>query len=325
MSDPIPDLASLRLLVAVGELGSLGRAARAAGIAQPSASKRMAVLERRLGLPLLDRGPRGSALTPEGRLVAGWAVQVLAAAGELMRGVTALRERRRATLRVAASLTVAEYLMPRWLHDFQLAEGHVQAGLQVANSTEVIRMVGDGEVELGFVEGPEVPDTLACRTVGTDRLAVVVAPGHPWSRRRRPLRASELAATPLVLREAGSGTRDTLHRVLDTAGLALADPYLELGSTAAIKGTVATGDAPAVISAFAVEAELASGRLVEVPVDDLDLTRELRAVWPRGRQLLGPAAALLRVAVHGRIAWKAEPRPPSGARRSKHGKAHLRD
>ncbi|MBO0819210.1 MAG: LysR family transcriptional regulator [Actinobacteria bacterium] len=300
MPESPPDLASLQLLVAVGRLGSLGRAARAAGIAQPSASKRMAVLERRLGVPLLDRGPRGSALTPEGKIVADWATQVLAAGEEMMRGVAALRERRRATLRVAASLTVAEYLMPRWLHDFQLAEGHVQAGLQVANSTEVIRMVGDGEVELGFVEGPEVPDTLTYRTVATDRLAVVVAPNHPWARKRRPLRATELAATPLVLREAGSGTRDTLHRVLDAAGLPLAEPYLELGSTAAIKGTVATGDAPAVISAYAVEAELATGRLVEVPVDGLDLTRKLRAVWPRGRRLLGPAASLLRVAARAR-------------------------
>ena len=302
MTDSPPDLASLRLLVSVGELGSLGQAARAAGIAQPSASKRMAVLERRLGVPLLDRGPRGSALTPEGKLVADWAAQVLAAEEHLMRGVAALRERRRATLRIAASLTVAEYLMPRWLHDFQLAEGHVQVGLHVANSTEVIRMVGDDEVELGFVEGPDVPETLTYRTVATDRLAVVTAPGHPWSRRRRPLNARELAATPLVVREAGSGTRDTLHRVLSAADLELADPYLELGSTAAIKGTVATGDAPAVISAFAVEAELANGRLVEVPVTGLDLTRKLRAVWPRGRQLLGPAAALLRVAARCRPA-----------------------
>lgn len=299
--DP-PDLASLRLLVDVGELGSLGRAARAAGIAQPSASKRMAVLERRLGVPLLDRGPRGSVLTAEGRVVADWAAQVLAASEELMRGVAALRERRRATLRVAASLTVAEYLMPRWLHDFQREEPDVRAGLHVANSAEVIRLVTDEEVELGFVEGPDVPDTLSARTVATDRLAVVVAPGHPWARRRRPLRAAELAATPLVVREVGSGTRDTLDRLLNAAGCShqqaaeRARPYLELGSTAAIKGTVATGSAPAVISAFAVEAELTAGRLAEVPVAGLDLTRRLRAIWPRGRHLIGPAATLLKVA-----------------------------
>lgn len=301
-SAPPPDLESLRLLVAVGELGSLGQAARAAGIAQPSASKRVAVLERRLRLPLLDRGPRGSALTAQGKLVADWAAKVLDAADELMRGATALREHRQASLRVAASLTVAEYLMPRWLHEFQLDEvqvdqGHVQAGLRVANSAEVIHLVGDGEVELGFVEGPEVPESLTARTVATDRLAVVVAAGHPWTRRGRPLRAVELAGTPLVVREAGSGTRDTLDRAVHAAGLELSAPHLELGSTAAVKGAVAAGSAPAVLSAFAVEIELMAGRLVEVPVaDDLDLTRELRAVWPRGRRLLGPAAALLRIA-----------------------------
>ncbi|HEY3687375.1 MAG TPA: LysR family transcriptional regulator [Streptosporangiaceae bacterium] len=298
-----PDLASLRLLVSVGELGSLGQAARAAGIAQPSASKRIAVLERRLGVPLLDRGPRGSALTAEGKIVADWAAQVLAAADQLMRGVGALREHRRATLRIAASLTVAEYLMPRWLHDFQLDTDHVQAGLLVANSTEVIRMVGEGEVELGFVEGPDVPRTLTSRTVATDRLVVVVTPDHPWSRRRRPLRAAELATTPLVVREAGSGTRDTLDRVLRAAGTGpVAEPHLELGSTAAVKGAVAAGSAPAVISGFAVESELSAGRLVAVPVTGLDLTRKLRAVWPRGRHLIGPAATLLRVAARSRTA-----------------------
>ncbi|RJL36101.1 LysR substrate-binding domain-containing protein [Bailinhaonella thermotolerans] len=293
MSEP-PDLESLRLLVSVGELGSLGRAARAAGIAQPSASKRVAVLERRLGLPLLQRTPRGSALTPEGKMVADWAVQVLDAADELMRGVTALRERRRAELRVAASMTVAEYLVPRWLGEFQSRQPEVQVGLTVANSAEVARLVGEGDLELGFVEGPGVPPGLESRVVGQDRLVVVVAPGHPWTRRRRALTPAELAATPLAVREAGSGTRETLARAL--YGHPAAPPRLELGSNAAVKGAVSAGVAPAVLSAYAVESEVAAGRLIEIPVDGIGLGRWLRAVWRRGRHLTGPAADLLSIA-----------------------------
>lgn len=82
----LPDIESLRLLVDVERLGSLGQAARAAGIAQPSVSKRISLLERRLGLELLERTPRGSVLTPQGAMVSAWAAQVLAAAEELMRG-----------------------------------------------------------------------------------------------------------------------------------------------------------------------------------------------------------------------------------------------
>src|SRR5437868_8515845 len=191
----LPDLESLKLLVDVGDLGSLGQAARAAGIAQPSASKRIALLERRLGLPLLERTPRGSILTAEGRMVAGWAAQVLAAAQVLVSGVEAVRRRDAAHLRVAASMTVAEYLLPRWLGELQRRAPEVQMGLDVMNSADVVKVILAGEaeseeqgrIELGFVEGPHVPQELSSAVVGADRLVVVVAPEHPWARRRTPL------------------------------------------------------------------------------------------------------------------------------------------
>ncbi|WP_327091335.1 LysR family transcriptional regulator [Nonomuraea sp. NBC_01738] len=291
----LPDLDSLKLLVDVGELGSLGRAARAAGIAQPSASKRIAHLERRLGLSLLERTPRGSTLTAEGKMVAGWAAHVLAAADELMRGAQAVRLSEAAHLRVAASMTVAEYLVPRWLGELQSREPDVQVGLDVVNSAEVATLVLAADaVELGFVEGPTLPDGLDSRVVGTDRLVVVVAPEHPWARRRTVLRGAELAATPLVVRERGSGTRDTLDQAF--RGLYQASPRLELGSNPAVKGAAQAGAAPAVLSGYAVETELATGRLVEVPLTGLNLVRSLRAVWRRGRALTGPAATLLRIA-----------------------------
>ncbi|MER7501507.1 LysR family transcriptional regulator [Nonomuraea pusilla] len=290
----LPDLDSLKLLVDVGELGSLGRAAKAAGIAQPSASKRIVQLERRLGLPLIERTPRGSTLTAEGRMVAGWAAQVLAAAQELVRAAQAVRHGEAAQLRVASSMTVAEYLVPRWLGELQNREPGMQVGLDVVNSADVAARVLAEEVELGFVEGPSVPEGLASRVVGTDRLVVVVAPGHPWARRRTALRGPELAATPLVVREPGSGTRETLDVAFKE--LHRASPRLELGSNSAVKGAAQAGAAPAVLSGYAVEAELATGRLVEVPLAGLNLVRSLRAVWRRGRPLTAPAATLLAIA-----------------------------
>ncbi|GAT65877.1 LysR family transcriptional regulator [Planomonospora sp. ID91781] len=293
----LPDLESLRLLVDVERLGSLGQAARTAGIAQPSASKRIALLERRLGLTLLERTPRGSTLTSQGTMIAAWAAQVLAAAEELMRGAEAVRHARAAHLHIAASMTVAEYLLPRWLGELQGREPQVQVGLEVQNSAEVARLVGGeaGGIELGFVEGPSVPQGLASRVVATDRLVVVVAAGHPWARRRTPLLAAELAATPLVVRERGSGTRETLDRAL--AGHAVAAPRLELGSNTAVKGAAREGSAPAVLSGYAVEGELATGRLAEVATAGIDLERSLRAVWRRGRPPTGPAAVLLSIAL----------------------------
>ncbi|RKT57164.1 DNA-binding transcriptional LysR family regulator [Saccharothrix australiensis] len=289
MTDP-PDLASLRLLVLVGELGSLGRAAQELGVAQPSASKRLATLERRLGLVLVDRGRRGSVLTPAGVVVTERARRVLDEMAGLLAGAAALRASREAELRVAASMTVAEHLAPGWLAELRRTRPDLHVGLRVTNSVTVARLVREGAVDLGFVEAPGPLARLSAREVAADRLAVVVPPGHRWA--RRPITADELARTPLVVRERGSGTRDTLDRALPDA----CPPALELGSTTAVRGAVVAGVAPAVLSVLAVALDLADGRLVEVPVEGLDLRRVLRAVWPGGRRLVGPAAELLAVA-----------------------------
>ncbi len=288
----LPDLLSLRLLVRVAELGSLGQAARSLGMTQPSASKRLAALERQVRLPLLTRTPRGSALTDDGVVVVTWAVRLLAAADEFHNSLAAMRHARAAHLRVAASMTVAEALLPRWLHSLSQREPDVQVGLTVVNSAEVARMLlSDDSVDIGFVEGPSVPDGLEHRVVGHDHLVVVVAPLHRWARLGRPLGAAELARTRLVVREEGSGTRETLELAL--RDLDPEPPHLALGSNAAVKGAAMNGTAPAVLSRYAVEAELATGHLVVVPVAGLPLSRSLRAVWPRGRRLTGSATALL--------------------------------
>lgn len=291
-----PDLESLRLLTLVERNGSLSAAAAELGIAQPSASKRLGTLERRLGLALVDRTRRGSRLTPAGQVVAGWAQRVLAEVSGLLDGAEALRAQRDAELRVAASLTVAEYLAPVWLGELRRQHPALYVGLLVMNSEHVADHVRSGAVEIGFIESPRAPRGLASRRVATDQLVVVVAPGHRWARRRDPLTTRELSTTPLLVRERGSGTRDTLDHALARAGAGPVRPLLELGSTAAVRTAVVGGAGPAVLSELAIRADLDLGRLVAVPVSGIDLHRVLRAVWLAGHALAGPAAELVAIA-----------------------------
>jgi molybdate transport repressor ModE-like protein len=293
MTQRLPDLEALELLVAVAETGSLGQAAARQGISQPSASARMRTLERRLGVRLLTRSPSGSRLTSAGLVVTDWSRAVLEQAYGLVEGAAALRARQHGRLRVTASLTIAEHLMPGWLVTLREVDPDVHVELNVANSTHVIERLRGGEADLGFIEGQGAPRDLHSRAVARDRLVVVVSPGHPWARKRRPLRPVELAATPLLLREAGSGTRETLEAALAAYG-GVAEPALELGATAPLRLAATSGTAPAVLSALAVADEIAAGRLVEVP-SELALNRVLRAVWPRGRDLPDAALHLLRV------------------------------
>lgn len=289
----VPELGALELLLAVARLGSLGRAARELGITQPAASSRIRSMERQLGVALVDRSPTGSRLTDAGALVTDWAQRIVEAAEAFDAGAQALRDRRDSRLRVAASMTIAEYLLPGWLIALRAQRPDTAVSLLAGNSAVVAERLLADEADLGFVEGLSVPTGLDSAVIAHDRLIVVTAPGHPWARRRRPLEATELAATPLILREKGSGTR----QVLDAALGGLARPLIELSSTTAVKASVVSGAGPAVLSELALGEELSARRLVSIPVADVRLSRALRAVWPAGHRPAGPARDLLSLTV----------------------------
>lgn len=294
--DTRPDLVALDLLVRVAAGGSVGAAARELDMTQPHASRLLSRLERQLGLQLLQRSPAGSRVTAEGEVVVSWARQALESVDRVVTGARSLAAERAARLRVVASLTIAEQLAPAWIARFRREQPGHQVRLEVANSEQVLERVLSGEVPLGFVESPSVPQEVSVAAVGLDRLVVVVAPEHPWARRTSPLTPTELAAAELVLREEGSGTRRTLARALTRADAPLGEGHLELASTAAVRAAALQGDLPAVLSELGVADQLASGALVEVPVDGLDLSRTLRAVWLPSRRPSGDAARLLRIA-----------------------------
>lgn len=289
-----PDLVVLELLTGVDDHESLSAAARTAGVAQPNASRMIKQLERQVGTPLLERKTTGATLTPHGRVLAHWARRVLVDATRLLEVAESLSTERAAELTVSASMTVAEHLMPRWLG--LLREEHPDVGLHlhVRNSAVVFDEVSRGACEVGFVESPTVPPGLHSTTVAVDRLVVTVPPTHPWSRRRTPLSVAELAATPLVVREPGSGTRTTVDLALQEYERAA--PLLELGSSAAVRTSVLAGAGPAVMSSLAIADQLRSGELRPVEVEGLDLGRRLRAVWRPPRQLTGPAGELVLLA-----------------------------
>lgn len=302
LSPHVPELRALELLLVVARTGSLSSAASELGISQQAASSRLRTMEAMVGAPLLARTRRGSQLTQTGELVLQWASRVLDAAEQLDAGITALRQDRRAHLAIAASLTIAEYLLPGWLvglraEQQRLGQPQTEFTMTATNSERVASMVATGTVDLGFVEGPEAPEGLQHQLVGVDELVVVVGASHPWAQRSgRRVSAGTLAGTPMVAREAGSGTRTVLERAL--AGLPTVPLALELSSTAAVRAAVAAGAGPAALSMHAVRDDLASGRLVAITVIGVDLTRRLHAVWQGDpTPPAGPARDLVRRAV----------------------------
>lgn len=291
------DLRSLETLLAVAEHGGIGAAARALEMQQPSVTDQIKRLERHLALDLVQRGPLGSVLTTEGTAVADWARDVVSASDRLESGVAALRRRHGSQLQVSASMTIAEYLMPRWLAELAARAPETGVSLRMRNSQQVAEDVLHDAADVGFVETPRLPAGLHKRTFAEDELVIVVGRDHPWRRKRKPRTVAELAAGQLIVREEGSGTRDAFEHALRRAGVQYASPRLKLGSTAAIKAAVHSGQGIGVLSRLAVAADLAAGSLHAVPVTGIDLRRKLRIVWRSGTHLTGPAGELAGCAV----------------------------
>ena len=161
----------------------------------------MRLLEGQLGRAV-ERSPRGSKLTPVGALVAGWAPAAVDAAAVARRRPDALRRERDSRLRIAASMTVAEYLLPAWLTALRAVDPGAVVALSAVNSAEVTPAVLADAADIGFVEGP------GSRTACTPNRRPGRAhprrrPVPPWARRRIGVPAAELARTALVSREPG--------------------------------------------------------------------------------------------------------------------------
>lgn len=301
-SSRVPDLDALRLLVAIGRHGSIGGAARAVEISQQAASERLRGIESQVGLTLVRRGARGSALTEAGVVIAEWAAKLLDLADEIDTAIDGLRGDRGRELVVWASMTVAESLVPRWLvllRQRQRGTGvqPTAVSLNASNSQRVIDAVREGVAHLGFVEGVHAPAGVRSATVGHDDLALVTAADTPLSRRRTPLTPAEVAALTLTSREPGSGTREVLESALARHGLLPSDPDVELTTATAIREAVLAGGAPAFVSRRMVARDLDSGALRVVAVEGLDVRRSFRAIWVGSKNPpAGPVRDLVAIA-----------------------------
>jgi DNA-binding transcriptional LysR family regulator len=267
----------LAAFVAAAEAGSIHGGAEALHLTQSAVTKRLAALERRVGARLLDRGRFGVRLSPPGRALLPYAQQALEA---LMAAEAALAEPAagRDALRLAASHTIGEFLLPGWLALFRLTESDAAVTVDVLNSEGVLTQVREGAADIGFIESPADLHGLDSMVLARDEIVVVVAADHRWAR-RHSLHPAELVEDSFVSREEGSGTRQVATDALRSAGIEL-HPALQAASSQSLKRMVAAGGFT-LLSRRTIEAEENAGTLHAVPVEGVDLDRNLRAVQRR--------------------------------------------
>ncbi len=273
------NLRQLEVFLATARGGSTRAAADRIARSQSAASTSLADLEVALGVELFDRIGRRLLLNENGRALLPKARALVEEAA----AVQALFKDEHATpLRVAASFTIGEYLLPSLVSQWTQRHPKSQIHLRIGNTSEVIAAVAALDVDVGFVEGSQTGADLVVRPWLDDEMVILAAPGHPLA--NRCATARQLADATWVLREHGSGTRQITDEWLLT-NLVRVRVGFELGSTEAIKRLVATSDALGCLSRYAVAQSVEDGHLVELRTRLPKAIRKFAIVLHREKRL----------------------------------------
>ena len=282
-----PSLHQLEVFVAVAREGSVRIAAERLSRTQSAASMALADLESRLGQPLFDRAGRRLVINANGRRLLPRAIILLDHAAEFEH---ASDDEFAVPLRLSASLTIGNHLLPPIIARWRAAHPAAHVTLNIGNTREAAAAVSNFEVDAGFVEGSVQHEELEVRPWMRDRMVVCAAPSHPLAGRRASI--AMLAQADWIVREPGSGTRETVDQAL-LKPLGWPRPRMECGSSEAIRLAVASGAGISCLSHHVVADALAAGALVALRCAIKPPTRDLSVVTHRDRRLSSGVSAFL--------------------------------
>jgi DNA-binding transcriptional LysR family regulator len=284
----------LRLFAAVADERSFSRAAERLRVSQPAVSKGVRALEAQVGARLLERGPRTVRLTEAGAALHAHARTLFAAERAAEEELAAMRGLERGTLRVGASTTIATYLLPKVLAAFHARHEGVELRVTSANTRAITDLLLARELDVALVEGPVHEPQVVAHAWRQDELIVITGRQHALASRRAPVAPSAIASELLIIREPGSGTREIGLDALAGRGI-VPRRTLEIGSTEAIKQTVAAGLGIAIVSRYSAADQLALGTLTAVGVRGLVIRRALTRLTIPGRRPGAPTVAFERM------------------------------
>lgn len=281
-------LRQLTFLTETVRTGSLAGAAEALHLTGPAIAQQLRILEKRVGMPLLERGPGGQHPTEAGRLLlesAGRIEAELAACGDAL---DELRHASAGRVRIGA-VSTAKYFAPHVLSSFRDQRQGVQVSISVGNRDEVVRLLENFEVDLAIMGRPPSDLDVEQEVFGDHPYVIAAPPTHPMVGHR--VTFEEVAHETFLAREQSSGTRSHLEALFSSAEL---QPRIgmEISSNETIKQAVIAGLGIALLSAHTICAEVADGRLAVLDVDGLPINRHWLVVR-MARRALSPAAAAL--------------------------------
>jgi DNA-binding transcriptional LysR family regulator len=282
----VAGLDNFRLVVfrKVAEHLSFRKAAEDLFLTQPAVSLQIKALEEDLGVQLFDRAGTHIALTEAGRILHGYAGQVSSLLALAEDEIASLSGNHSGHLALGASTTIAQYILPKLLGDFQKQFPRVHATLMSGNTENIVTALENRKIALGLIEGPARSRDTKTEPFLKDSLVLIVATAHELAE-RSSVSCKDLKSAPLLVRERGSGTRRVLELALEKCGIKRSslNITMELDSSEAIKSAVEAGLGIGFISRWAIAKDLRLNTSFKiVDVDGLNIQRDFLLAYNSG-------------------------------------------
>jgi DNA-binding transcriptional LysR family regulator len=287
------EIDQVETFLAVATYGGFHRAAEALHVSQPAVSARIRALEDSLGVTLFTRGPANLSLSPAGKALRPHAEQLLRTVALARQAVHELQPSAGGALRIAASLSICTYLLPDVMIQYQTANPKVMVTVRSGKSAQVLKMVIDGEVDIGLARSLNHPE-VETMTLRNDPLILVGHPSHPAARKQQ-VRLEEVESWPLIFYDRGSSDWTLSQSLFRRAGL-LPNVVLEVETIEACKRMIERKLGLGFLPQIAVIHELRQGKLIAFDiVNGEPLRRNLDVIHPRHRPLNRDAQAFLQI------------------------------
>ena len=256
--------------------GHLTNVAKEMKLSQSAVSMSIKELETILGRPVFDRINKKLVLNEVGRAFYKEIDPLFKKLADIEYEFK--NSENKGMIRVGASTTIVDYLMPTIICSYMSAYPDVKITLKEGNTKEIAEMIKEGSIDIGFVEGFVSGSEIIKEKIGVDELVIVTA----QKSLSKSANIEELASKRWILREEGSGTREVfleyIKEKVDTLHI-----FLELGHTESIKSILMNGECVTCISKIAVEDELKEEKLFKIPVKDFDCKRDFLMIYHKDK------------------------------------------
>lgn len=275
----------LKAFVAVVKEGSFSRAAEHLFISQPALSQNIKQLETHFAVPLIKRTAHGLTLTGAGEVFYSHAVKICADIELMEEEMSAFRSALKETLQIGATNVIGGFAVPCSIFIFKNKHPEANVKLKIGNRRQTMEQLQQDAIDIAIVEGDKPDDNFLSSEIHSEEMVVVAPKQAPWETKSR-LSLEELRQAPLIIREEGSATRDTLERTLGSAGLGLSDlnVVMELYSVQSIKAAVEAGHGVSILPRLAVKTELFNKTMLRLQIENLSFSQPIHIVYKRKKR-----------------------------------------